>query len=110
MNVYTDAGYTGHVSWHMGRRVRVGTRVRKSLKPAGEAQNAAAILYISVLQKKNTHCVISQKMLSYTRGKKDIAICLCMIWNKGILTQHKPIKSHSTDMGFKLQTDMNQIF
>ena len=26
---------------------------------------------------------------TYNRGKKDIAICLCMIWNKGTLTQHK---------------------
>ena len=46
----------------------------------------------------------------YTRGKKDTAICLCMIWNKGTLSKHKSVKSHTTALGFRLQTDMNQIF
>ena len=48
--------------------MRVVTSVRKSLKPAGEAQNAAAILYISVLQKNNTVGLFPENLLKSKGG------------------------------------------
>ena len=36
-----------------------------------------------------------------TRGKKDTPICLCMIWNKGTLTQDKNFKKSYHSLGLQ---------
>ena len=61
---------------------------------------------LSLFAKAETEVVCwAQLLKSYTRGKKDTHICLCMIWN--IWPNIKPVKSHTTTLGFRLQTDMN---
>ena len=46
----------------------------------------------------------------HTCGNKDIAICLCMIWNKGALTQHKTCWKSCHSLGLQAPNYMNQIF